>query len=111
MKDIFPKPIRQLPLAEIPIEGLTAFLSQSDTHQTLYMYFEKDADLPEHVHADQIGYVLAGRIDLVIAGEQVTFTKGDHYHIPAGIPHSARIHAGYADITIFMQPDRYKIKE
>ena len=111
MKNIFPDPIRQLPLADIPIEGLTAYLSQSVTHQTLYMYFEKDTQLPEHSHADQIGFILEGRIDLIIDGEKFEFSKGDRYHIPSGVAHSAKIYAGYADITVFMEPDRYKIKE
>jgi len=108
MKEIFPEPIRSLPLADIPIEGLTAYLSQSDTHQTLYMYFEKSVELPEHEHEDQMGFVLEGSIDLIIAGEKTTLAKGDRYHIPQGIKHSAVIHAGYADITVFMQSDRYK---
>ena len=71
------------------------------------MQFEKTVELPEHEHADQIGFVLEGRIDLVISGEKRTYTKGDRYHIPAGIRHSGTIYAGYADITVFMQPDRY----
>jgi quercetin dioxygenase-like cupin family protein len=34
------------------------------------MQFEKDADLPEHAHAAQIGIVLEGKIELVIGGEK-----------------------------------------
>lgn len=111
MKDIFPEPIKQLPIADIPLEGLTAYLSQSDTHQTLYMQFEKSVELPEHEHADQIGFVLEGKIKLVIGGEKKCFTKGDRYHIPDGIRHSAKVYKGYADITVFMQPDRYSAKK
>ncbi len=110
MKDIFPEPIRSLPQADIPIEGLTAYLSQSDTHQTLYMHFEKSVELPEHEHEDQMGFILEGSIDLIIDGQKATFAKGDRYHIPQGTKHSAVIHAGYADITVFMQSDRYKTK-
>jgi quercetin dioxygenase-like cupin family protein len=110
MKSIFPDPITQFPKADIPLEGLTAYLSQADTHQTLYMQFEKTVELPEHEHADQIGFILEGKIDLIIDGEKRTYTKGDRYHIPAGTKHSAKIYAGYADITVFMQPDRYGIK-
>lgn len=110
MKNIFPEPIQQFPIADIPIDGLTAYLSQSDTHQTLYMQFEKDIELPEHEHADQIGFILEGKIELTINGENKSYSKGDRYHIQAGIKHSAKIYAGYADITIFMQPDRYKAK-
>lgn len=107
MKTIFATPIQQLQEADIPIDGVKAYLSQSDSHQILFMSFEKDVDLPEHAHAAQIGFVLEGRIELVINGERNTFTKGDRYYIPAGIPHSGKIHAGYADITFFDEPDRY----
>lgn len=75
------------------------------------MQFEKTVELPEHEHADQIGFVLEGKIDLVIGGEKKCLTKGDIYHIPAGIRHSAKIYEGYADITVFMQSDRYSTKE
>lgn len=111
MKDVFPEPIKQFPKADIPLEGLTVYLSQADTHQTLYMQFEKTVELPEHEHADQIGFILEGRIELVIGGEKKTYSNGDRYHIPAGVRHSAKIYAGYADITVFMQPDRYDIKK
>lgn len=110
MKNIFPDPVQKFPKADIPLDGLTAYISQADTHQTLYMQFEKDAELPEHEHEDQIGFVLEGKIDLTIDDEKRTYIKGDRYHIPAGVKHSARVYAGYADITIFMQPDRYKKK-
>jgi hypothetical protein len=33
MNHIFPGPIRNLPKADIPLDGLTAYLSQSDIHQ------------------------------------------------------------------------------
>ena len=108
MNNIFPDPITKLPKADIPIEGVTAYLSQADTHQTLYMIFEKTVELPEHDHADQVGFILEGKIDLVIDGEIRTYSKGDRYHILAGVKHSAKIYAGYADITLFMQPDRYR---
>ncbi len=88
MNQVFPVPIRNLPKADIPLDGITAYLSQSDTHQILFMQFEKDADLPEHTHAAQIGIVLEGKIELVIGGEKQCFTKGDLYYIPEGVKHS-----------------------
>ena len=109
MNKIFPKPIRNLPKADIPLDGLTAFLSQSDTHQILFMEFEKDVDLPEHSHADQVGIVLEGKIELIIDGEKHCFTKGDRYHIPEEVKHSGKIYAGYSDITFFNEPNRYSI--
>ena len=110
MSDIFPEPIRNLPEADIPIEGIKAYLSQSDSHQIIFMEFEKDVDLSEHSHAAQIGIVLEGQIDLTIDGKKKTYTKGDRYYIPDGVLHSGKIYAGYADITFFDEPDRYSMK-
>ena len=111
MDHLFPEPIRNLPEADIPLEGIRAYLSQSRNHQLIFMQFEKDVELPDHSHAAQVGFVLDGRIDLVIDGVEQYYTKGDIYHIPAGKPHSGKIHAGYADITFFEEPDRYPVKE
>lgn len=111
MKEIFPEPIRQLPEADIPLKGLRSYLSQSENHQILFMQFEEDVDLPDHAHAAQVGFVLEGKIDLVIDGKKQTFVKGDHYCIPAGVKHSGKIYSGYADITFFNEPSRYLAKE
>jgi mannose-6-phosphate isomerase-like protein (cupin superfamily) len=110
MSDVFPEPIKNLPEADIPLDGITAYLSQSETHQILFMQFEKDVDLPEHSHAAQMGIVLEGKIELVIGGEKRCFTRGDRYYIPAGVKHSGRIYAGYADVTFFNEPHRYSPK-
>jgi len=110
MNKVFPEPIRNLPEANIPLDGLTAYLSQSEGHQILFMEFEKDTDLSEHAHADQVGIVLEGKIELVIDGKKHLYTKGDRYHIPEGVRHSGKIFAGYADITFFNEPNRYSIK-
>ena len=110
MTDIFPGPIRNLPEADIPLEGIKAYLSQADTHQIIFMEFENDVYFPEHSHAAQIGIVLEGKIDLTIDGNQVTYEKGDKYYIPESVLHSAKIYAGYADITFFNEPHRYSKK-
>ena len=110
MNEVFPEPIRNLPEADIPIEGISAYLSQSETHQIKFMEFEKDVDLSEHSHAAQIGIVLEGQIDLTIDGKKKRYNKGDRYYIPDGVLHSGKIYAGYADITFYDEPDRYSMK-
>ena len=109
--EIFPDAVKNLPLADIPIEGLKAYLSQGSDHQILFMEFDKDTDLPEHSHESQYGIVLEGMIDLVIDGERKTYTKGDRYYIPSGVKHSGKIYAGYADITFFNEEGRYSVKD
>ena len=110
MSNVFPDPIKNLPEADTPLDGVTAYLSQADTHQILFMEFEKDVDLPEHSHEAQIGIVLEGKIELVIDGEKRCFTKGDRYYIPARVMHSGKIYGGYADVTFFNEPNRYSPK-
>lgn len=107
---IFPEPILKLPEADIPLDGIRAFLSQGSNHQIIFMEFEKDVDLKEHSHESQFGIVLEGRIDLNIGGKKHTFKKGDRYFIPKDTIHSGKIYVGYADITFFNQKDRYKEK-
>ena len=110
MEGVFPEPIRNLPQADIPLQGVSAFLAQGNSCQILFMEFNEDVDLPEHAHAAQVGMVLEGRIDLEIGGQRQSFTKGDRYYIPAGVKHSGKIHAGYADVTFFAERDRYSVK-
>lgn len=110
MSTIFPEPITFLPQADIPLSGVTAYLSQSDTHQILFMEFSECVNLPEHAHESQWGIVLDGKIELTIDGVSRAYTKGDRYFIPKEVKHSGKIHAGYADITFFNQPDRYQSK-
>ncbi len=46
MENIFPDPVKDLPAADIPLDGITAYLSQAADHQIIFMQFEKDTDLP-----------------------------------------------------------------
>ncbi len=110
MSNIFPDPILNLPKADIPMKGLKAYLSQASDHQILFMEFDEDIEVSEHFHESQWGIVLEGRIELIIKGIKKVYTKGDRYFIPEGVKHSAKIYAGYSDITFFNQKDRYKAK-
>ena len=64
MSEIFPKPVLDLPRADIPVEGLKAYIAQGEHFQILYMEFEKDAIIEEHSHESQWGVILEGQIDL-----------------------------------------------
>jgi hypothetical protein len=37
MEHIFPAPIRNLPEADIPLDGIRAYLSQAQDHQLIFM--------------------------------------------------------------------------
>jgi len=108
--EFFPEMIKNLPEADIPLEGCKAYLFQGEKQQFIFMSFEKDVEVPEHSHEAQWGVVLEGRIDMTIEGSKLTFVKGDTYFIPKGSKHSAKIYEGYRDLTLFDQVDRYKTK-
>ena len=110
MQNIFPEPIQKLPEVDMPFSNYEAYLSQGENHQIIFMQFHEDIDLPEHTHESQWGIVLEGKIELTIAGETKTYTKGDRYFIGENVKHSGKIFAGYADMTFFNQKDRYGTK-
>ena len=70
-----------------------------------------DVEVHKHSHASQWGVVLDGEIELTINGNENIFAKGDTYFIPKDVQHSAKIKAGYKDLTLFNQKDRYKAKD
>lgn len=108
--DLFPPIITDLPEADLPFEGLEAYLLQGENQQVIFMAFEEAVEVPEHSHEAQWGVVLDGEIELTMAGETKIFKRGDSYYIPAGVLHSARVRPGYKDVTLFNQRDRYKVK-
>jgi len=107
---LFPDIITQLPRADIPVEGVTSYLLQCADHQVIFMSFEKDVEIPEHSHEAQWGVVLDGEIELTVNGERHLYKKGDAYFIPKDVSHGARIKAGYKDVTLFNQKDRYGLQ-
>jgi len=49
-------------------------------------------DKPSHKHAyEVVGYVIAGRAELEIAGQTVPLEPGDAWVVPAGAEHTCRI--------------------
>jgi len=110
MVDVFPPPILNLPEADIPLDGINAYLSQSDSHQIVFSQYSKDAQVPEHDHESQWGVVLEGKIEFCIEAEKRTYLKGDRFFIPKGVRHSCKVYAGYADIIFFNEKSRFSVK-
>ena len=53
---------------------------------------EPNADKPERTHEyETLGYVIEGRVDLIVNGETISLQPGDSYHVPAGAPHTFRV--------------------
>jgi quercetin dioxygenase-like cupin family protein len=109
-EDFFPDIITNLPEANIPIEGVHAYLFQGENQQILFMSFPKDVEIPEHSHEAQWEVVLDGEIELTKGGNRYIFKRGDTCFIPKGVKHSAKIKKAYKGIAFFNQKDRYGVR-
>ncbi|MCK9423439.1 MAG: cupin domain-containing protein [Bacteroidales bacterium] len=107
----FPDIINGHPGANIPIDGVKSHLIQAEQQQFVFMQFDKDTEVPEHFHEAQWGVVLDGEMELTIAGQKKKLIKGDTYYIKKNVRHAAKIKKGFTDLTLFNQPDRYKVKK
>lgn len=105
------KLLSRFPSADIPVNGVVSKLVQAGEQQFIFMEFEEDVDIPPHSHEAQWGVVLDGEMDITISGKLHQLRKGDSYFIDKDEIHSAKIKAGYKDLTLFNQKDRYKEKE
>jgi len=104
----FPGFIKELPLADIPMAGISARLLQAENRQVLFMEFHEDVVVPGHSHEAQWGVVIEGEMELTMGSKKLSLKKGDTYYIPKGVVHAARIKRGYRDVVVFDQPDRYR---
>lgn len=103
----YPEIIKNLPKIDVPINGVDAYLMQSENNQLVFFNFNEDTEIPMHSHGAQWGIVVDGKIDLTIGGIEKTFVKGDNYKIKAGEIHGGKIYAGFKAIDFFEDADRY----
>ena len=106
----FSESIRNLPEADIPVEGVRAWLSQGPNHQIAFFEIEPIGSIPPHHHGEQWGIVVEGEMMLTISGDTRRYGPGDSYHIPAGAVHSAELLTRVRAIDFFADVDRYAVR-
>ncbi len=63
---------------------------------------EKDKILPIHEHPhEQTGYLVSGRIRLIIGDEKFDVEPGDSWSIPGNAPHGAEVIENSVAIEVF----------
>jgi quercetin dioxygenase-like cupin family protein len=107
---VYPDMIRNLPEADIPVEGVRGWLMQTSNQQVVLFDIDQTAHVPPHSHCAQWGLMVAGEMSLTIGGETKVYKKGDSYFIPEGVEHSAKFHSQVFVIDWFDAPDRYQAK-
>jgi mannose-6-phosphate isomerase-like protein (cupin superfamily) len=109
-KKVFPEMITDLPEIDIPFEGMKGWLLQGIDRQVIFLIIEPIGKRPEHYHGEEWGVVIEGEVELVVDGVKKVYRKGDEYHIPAGIFHSATYRTQFKAIAVFAEANLFKPK-
>ncbi len=107
----FPTVIKNLPKADMPFQGVKAWILQGEKHQLIFFEMQPTAIVAEHSHNyPQWGMVIEGKMKLTINGKTKTIKKGDGYLIPARAKHQAKFLTKTQVIDLFSEKTRYKPK-
>lgn len=104
--------INDLPALDLPFpeDAVSSRAMRSERGLVVFLTFHRDVVLPEHTHGPQWGTLIAGEVTMTRDGQTQTMRPGDHWDIPAGVPHSVHIAAGSVVIDVFAEPDRYRLR-
>ncbi len=108
--ELIPEFLKTLPEVDLPIAGARGWLLQGAQQQVVFVEFDETVAVPEHQHAEQWELAIAGKVEMRAGGTTTTYTAGDSFVIPAGVPHGATVHAGYRALMIFDAADRYRAR-
>ncbi|MCP4567724.1 MAG: cupin domain-containing protein [FCB group bacterium] len=107
---VYPELIQTMPEVDVPFDGVRGWLLSSTDKQIVFFDIEPVGKVPPHAHCAQWGVVLEGEMSLTIGEETKVYRKGDWYHIPADVIHSAEFHSRVNVIDVFDAADRWKAK-
>jgi quercetin dioxygenase-like cupin family protein len=103
LSDVFTEQITKLPKIVVP-GGVTIYLAKAETQVVYFLTAAEDLDYPAHAHAAQFAVVLEGCIEITTSEGTKSYGKGDRYCLPAGMEHCAKLHAGFAEMSIVDEP-------
>jgi quercetin dioxygenase-like cupin family protein len=99
-------PVRDLPLKKLAA-GVDLRILHGESLTVGFFTIAQGAAVPEHAHPhEQVGTVLAGEMELDIAGEKKAVGPGHAYHIPSGALHSGTCLKGPAEVIEVFAPAR-----
>ncbi len=107
----FPNVITGLPEADMPFEGIKAWILQGEKHQLAFMQTETKVRIPEHSHDyAEWGVIIEGEIEVTIEDKARNCKKGDEFLIPARAKHKLTSLAKSRAIILFSERTRYQTK-
>lgn len=68
---------------------------------------DPNLQIPEHHHEnEQLGFVIQGKVTMVVAGDELELSAGETYSIRSNVPHSARTGPEGATVVDVFAPIR-----
>jgi quercetin dioxygenase-like cupin family protein len=88
------------------VEGASRkYLSKGEKIQVVQLEMKAGTKIPEHAHPEeQAGYILRGKFEVDIGGEQGVLLEGYFFWIPKNVPHSGFIYEDTVLIDIYSPP-------
>lgn len=102
--------LKGCPEIDLPLAGARGWMVQGKDQQVVFVEFDETVEVPEHQHAEQWEFALAGKVELHRLGTTEVYTAGGNFFVPADQPHGATVHAGYRAMIVFNSPDRYEAR-
>jgi len=92
-------PVQMLP-------GLTRrTLADGEAMMMCEFTFDANVQIPNHTHPhEQVGYVAAGRVRMIIDGQSFELGPGDSYRAPSNVPHGAFTLEPAVVVDVFSPP-------
>ena len=109
--NLYPDLIRNLPLADLPFEGVEGHMLRSVDGLLVFFHFHRDVEVPLHSHGAQWGIVVKGEFEFTIGDTTKLMRPGDSYAIARGQQHGGLVKAGVRLIDFFEEPGRYRPKK
>ncbi len=92
-----------------PVEMLPGLvrrvLATDDNMMLVEFSFQEGVEVPQHTHPhDQVGYVVSGRMRMVMGEQVIECGPGDSYHAPPDVPHGGTALQASVVIDVFSPP-------
>jgi quercetin dioxygenase-like cupin family protein len=90
-----------------PVDGVEMRVIPGEKMTMVFFRLAPGVEIPEHAHPhEQIGTVLQGTIDLVVAGEKRTIHQGEAYQVLPNLAHRGKCGPSPAEIIEVFSPAR-----
>jgi quercetin dioxygenase-like cupin family protein len=92
-----------------PVEMLPGLvrrtLADDESMMLCEFTFDAGVEVPNHSHPhEQVGYVVSGRLRMIVDGQSHDLGPGDSYHAPSNVPHGALTLEPSVVVDVFSPP-------